>query len=74
LFEWFKKAGIGFRCHAALMCSLTFVAEHNTDHRRKKCPPQEPAFLLTFLALKKVRRLAGRAPPVMTLALDFDLQ
>jgi hypothetical protein len=33
---------------------------------RKKCPPQEQAFLLTFLALKKVRRLAGRDPPVLT--------
>ncbi|MBE0574596.1 MAG: hypothetical protein IH613_01740 [Desulfuromonadales bacterium] len=36
---------------------------------RKKCPPQEQAFLLTFLALKKVRRLAGRDPPVLFLIL-----
>jgi hypothetical protein len=40
---------------------------HNTW--RKKCPPQEQAFLLTFLALKKVRRLAGRDPPVLFLIL-----
>jgi hypothetical protein len=30
-------------------------------------------FLLTFLALKKVRRLAGRDPPVLLLVLLFLL-
>ncbi|MGK2945181.1 MAG: hypothetical protein ACSLFC_10640 [Desulfuromonadales bacterium] len=44
---------------------------HNTW--RKKCPPQEQAFLLTFLALKKVRRLAGRDPPVLFLILVLVL-
>jgi len=38
-------------CHAAQTYSLTFAAEQNTDHWRKKCPPQEQAFLHTFLAL-----------------------
>jgi hypothetical protein len=36
-----------------------------SDTWQEKCPPQEQAFLLTFLALKKVRRLAGRDPPVL---------
>ncbi len=38
-------------CHAAQTYSSTCVAAQNTDHGRKKCPPQEQAFLLTFLAL-----------------------
>jgi len=50
---------------------INLAAEQNTDHRRKKCPPQEQAFLLTFLALKKVRRLAAREPPVFSLNLKI---
>ena len=53
-FSGSKKVGPGFRCHAAQTYSSIFAAEQNTDHRQKKCPPQEQAFLLTFLALKKV--------------------
>jgi len=50
-FVGFKKAGIGLRCHIAQKYSFTFAAEQNTDHWQKKCPPQEQAFLHTFLAL-----------------------
>jgi hypothetical protein len=50
---------------------INLAAEQNTDHWRKKCPPQEQAFLHTFLALKKVWRLTGRDPSVLILDFDF---
>jgi hypothetical protein len=53
---------------------INLTAEQNTDHLRKKCPPQEQAFLHTFLALKKVWRLTGRDPSVLILTLQHKLK
>jgi hypothetical protein len=51
---------------------INLAAEQNTDHWQKKCPLQEQAFLLTFLALEKVRRLARRDSPVLILTLKYN--
>jgi len=43
------------------------TVEQNTNPLRKKCPPQEPVFLHTFLTLKKVWRQSGRDATVLLL-------
>jgi hypothetical protein len=68
-FSGFKKAGLGFRCHAAHTYSLIFAAEQNTDHRRKKCPPQEISLFAYFFGVEKSKASDGTRP--VGLAFDF---
>ncbi len=49
-------------CHAAQTYSSIFAAEQNTDHRRKKCPPQEKSLFAYFFGVVKSKASVGTRP------------
>jgi hypothetical protein len=67
-----KKSRAWFSVPRSTHVHINLVAEQNTDYSRKKCPPQEQAFLHTFLALKKVWRLARRDSPVLIFTVQWN--